>query len=451
MKAILKYTILSICLCLSNACDLRAQGIITTIAGTGITQYIGDGYPADSFSLAAPKGIYVDQNGKVYVADFADSRIRTIYNDTLKTICGGDTLAGDSGDGGLADTAGLRNPDGVWLDTAGNIYITEWYDDLLRKINAHTGIITTICGITGGGFGGDGGPATLAKLSSPAGACVDIAGNIYIADKQNQRIRKINATTGDISTIAGTGVNGYGGDNGPATAAILSYPSSVSNDSVGNIYIADYGNHVIRRVDASTGLITTVAGNATQGYSGDRGLAVNAELNNPNGVFAGKCGYMYISDYGNDVIRMVTPGGIIYTIAGNGEYGYTGDGGPSLNATFRGLAAVCADDTGNVYISDGLNSVIRKVTPIDTLTLGTKSLIQSSFNIYPNPSTGKFTIVPEVQSNATILVTNTLGQCVYSTSSNASQTNVDLSVCPGLYFVYYISDNGTLVKKIVIQ
>ena len=277
MKTILRYCSPLLCLCIVSINSIKAQGVINTIAGNGITQYIGDGWPADSFSLALPKSICIDKRGKVYVADYADSRIRTVYYDTLKTIAGVDS-AGDAGDGGLADTATLRNPDGVCLDTAGNIYITEWYNDLIRKIDVNTGIISTICGIGGGGFGGDGGPADSALLSSPGGACTDRAGNIYIPDYYNQRIRKVTVSIRDISTIAGTGANGYAGDSGLAVNAHLSYPNSVCTDTSGNVYFSEVGNNTVRKIDVATGIITTVAGKGTQGYSGDGHLAVNAQL-----------------------------------------------------------------------------------------------------------------------------------------------------------------------------
>lgn len=452
MKAFSNYLLLPICLSIFSIGHIKAQGIIVIIAGTGISQYIGDGYPATNFSFALPKGICVDKKGKVYVADYANCRIRTVSNDTLYTIADTLSLGGDSGNGGLADTATLRNPDGVCLDTAGNIYITEWYNGLIRKIGAHTGIINTICGIAGGGYGGDGGPATLAKLSNPGAACTDIAGNIYIPDYSNHRIRKITIATDTINTIAGTGVNGYSGDSGLAINATLSYPSSICVDISGNVYFSEHGNNVIRRIDAATGIITTIAGNGTLGYSGDGHLATNAQLGDPNCVFVDRNNYIYISDYANNVIRAITPAGIIYTIAGSGGYGYSGNGGPPLDATFRGPTAVCTDDSGYVYIADGNNSVIWKMTPVDTVHLGVKEITKPSFSVYPNPSTGKFSVIPSKQTNADIRVTNTIGQCLYTSLCKGSRIDIDISgYPPGIYYVQYITPGQSTTQKIVIH
>ncbi len=453
MKAFSKYFLVSICLCIFNVNNINAQGVIVVIAGTGISQYIGDGYPATGFSLAFPKSICIDKKGKIYVADYANDRIRTLYHDTLNTIVDTLSLGGDSGDGGLADTAKLDDPDGVCLDTAGNIYITEWYNDLIRKVDAKTGIISTICGIVGGGFGGDGGLADTARINSPGSSCTDIAGNVYIPDYNNQRIRKINIASGYINTIAGTGVNGYSGDSGLATNATLSYPNSICVDTSGNVYFSEHGNNTIRRIDAVTGIINTIAGTGTEGYSGDGSLAIHAELADPSGIFIDKYNYIYLADHNNNVVRVITPAGIIYTIAGTGGYGYTGNGGPPLNATFRGPTAVCTDDSGYVYIADGNNSVIWKMTPVDTLHLGIKEIVKPSFNIYPNPSTGMFSVISGQQTGAAdIRVINTLEQCVYNTSFAGKRIDINLSGYPaGMYFVQFISADNNVTEKIIIQ
>ena len=448
-----RFTCLLTVFCLCGTARINAQGIITTIAGNGITQYIGEGSPATAYSLALPAAVCVDKNGKVYVANNADNLIMTVYHDTLRTIVGDTSLSGssDSGDGHQADSAQLRNPNGLCLDTAGNIYIAEWYNDLIRKVDAHTGIITTICGVSGSGFGGDNGPATAAQLSHPHGICADPANNLYIADYDNQRIRKINLTTGNITTIAGTGANGYSGDNGPATSAALSYPNSVSADTSGNIFFAETGNNTIRRINAATGVITTIAGSGPQGFSPDGTAATSALLNQPNAVFADKYGYIYISDYGNDIIRTISPDGLIYTIAGTGAHGYSGDEGRPLDASFRGPTALCTDDSGYIYIADGTASVIRKMSPIIVLKVGVKNIAIPSFNIYPNPSTGKFTITPAQDDNATITIVNTIGQLVFSARGYGKSMTIDLSGHPpGMYFVHYVTTSGETTTKVMI-
>ena len=427
-----------------------AQGIITTIAGDSITQYIGVGSPATAYSLAQPVAVCADKKGKVYVANYADNLIMTVYRDTLKTIVGDTSGSSDAGDGYRADSALLRNPDGLCLDTAGNLYISEWYNDVIRKVDVHTGIITTICGISGGGFGGDGFPATLALLNHPHGICTDIAGNVYVADYNNQRIRKITVATGLISTVAGSGTTGYDGDFGAATAASLSYPNSVCTDTSGNIYFAETGNHTIRRIDAATGIITTVAGTGTAGYSVNGTPATTAQLSEPNAVYADKYGYIYISDYGNNIVRAITPGGLIFTIAGNGYYGYSGDGGPPLGASFRGPTAVCTDDSGYIYIADGMNSVIRKMSPVIQLNVGVKDITRPAFDIFPNPSSGRFTITPGQAGTANVYIINTLGQCVCNVTAKGT-SSLDLSCYPpGVYYIKYVTQHGEAIQKLVI-
>jgi sugar lactone lactonase YvrE len=429
---------------------LTAQSTITSIAGNGITQYIGDGSPATNYSLAHPLGVFVDKTGNIYVADDFNQRIRKIAHDTLSTIAG-TGVPGYSGDGGLADTALLRQPDGIYLDTAGNMYITEKYNDVVRKVDANTGIITTICGTGSGGYAGDGGPATAAHMETPGGACVDIAGNIYIPDYDNQRIRKVNASTGVITTIAGTGVNGYSGDGSQATNAKLSYPNSICTDNTGNIFFSEFGNSTIRKIDAITGVITTTAGTALQGYTGDGGPATAAKLNQPNSVFIDSHGYIYISDYGNNVVRVITNTGIISTIAGSGGYGYAGDGGPATNATFNGPTAVFVDDSGYIFIADGGNSAIRKITPLPVIT-GIANITETALNIFPNPSSGKFTIVEEQQiKDANIEIFNAVGQSVYKALFTGREMNIDLSGrSTGMYFIQFTSSACIMTRKIII-
>ena len=213
------------------------------------------------------------------------------------TTIAGNGIAGYSGDGGLATNAELNNPYGVAVDSNGNIYIADTNNNRIRKVNSTTGIITTIAGNGTAGYSGDGGLATNAELYYPYGVAVDSNGNIYIADTYNNRIRKVNSTTGIITTIAGNGTAGYSGDGGPATNAQLNYPYGVAVDSSGNIYIADTDNNRIRKVNSTTGIITTIAGNGNPGYSGDGGPATNAELYDPSGVAVDSNGNIYIADY----------------------------------------------------------------------------------------------------------------------------------------------------------
>jgi sugar lactone lactonase YvrE len=223
-----------------------------------------------------------------------------------------------------------------------------------------SGTITTFAGNGTQGFSGDGGPATSAGLSYPGGVAVDAAGNLYIADTSNHRVRKV-STSGTITTVAGNGTFGFSGDDGPATNATLSYPTEVAVDAVGNLYIADTGNLRVRKVSAS-GTITTVAGNGIYGFSGDGGPATNASLVIPRGVAVDAVGNLYIADYGNSRVRKVSSWGTITTVAGNGSPGFSGDGGPATSAALGYPRGVAVDAAGNLYIADTDNNRVRKVS-----------------------------------------------------------------------------------------
>jgi sugar lactone lactonase YvrE len=284
------------------------------------------------------------------------------------------TIAGNgsdgySGDGGLGTEAQVNLPYAGVVDSAGNLYFTDRTNNVVRKVAATTGVIATFAGNGTSGYSGDNGPGNSAQLSFPIGLALDNSGNLYIGDNGNNVVRKVVMATGVITTIAGNGSAGFGGDGGPATAAQLSYPMGLATDSAGNLYIAD-GTDSIRKVTAQTGVITTVAGNRQAGYSGDGGPATAAELEYPSTVATDSAGNLYIADTDNNVIRKVNANtGVITTVAGNGfgagtfqNGGYTGDGGPATSAELSGPVGVALDSAGNLYISDGNNRVIRMVT-----------------------------------------------------------------------------------------
>ncbi len=336
---------------------------ISTVAGNGSQGYAGDGSAATSANFFNPSGVAVDGSNNIYIVDAGNQRIRKVSASTgiISTIAGNGTKA-YGGDGSTATSANLNNPSGVAVDDSGNIYIADVNNHRIRKVNTSTGIISTVAGNGTLGYGGDGSTATSANLNYPSGIAVDDSGNIYIADEYNYRIRKVSASTGIISTVAGNGAYGYGGDGSAATSANLYNPNRVAVDVSGNIYIADQVNYRIRKVSASIGIITTVAGNGTYGYGGDGSAATSAKLSNSNGVAVDGSGNIYIADIYNNRIRKVSAStGIITTVAGNGAYGYGGDGSAATSANLYNPNGVVVDSSGNLYIADTYNNRIRLV------------------------------------------------------------------------------------------
>jgi len=338
-------------------------GTITTVAGTGAGGYSGDGGLATSAQLNTPQGVAVDAAGNLYIADLGNLRIREVSGGVITTVAGGGPCC--SGDGGPATSAWLDYPQGITLDAAGNLYIADQYHYSIRKVSTSQ-IISTVAGNGSEGFSGDGGPATSAQLAEPQDVAVDSAGNFYIADMADQRIRKV-GTDGTMSTVAGTGVQGYSGDGGAATAAQLSCPYGIAVDSAGNLYIADSCNNRIRQV-STAGTITTIAGNGNCCYSGDGGLATSAQLNYPQAVAVDASGNLYIADTNDNRIRKVSTEGIITTVAGNGSQGYSGDGGPAVSAQLRSPNSAAVDSAGNIYVADQGNNRVRRIDSSGIIT-----------------------------------------------------------------------------------
>ena len=282
----------------------------------------------------------------------------------------GNGKAGYSGDNGPATAAELNDPDDVAVDSAGDLFIADMNNNVIREVVKATGDIITVAGNGTAGYSGDNGPATAAELDSPRGVAVDSAGDVFFADTRNNVIREVVKATGDIITVAGNGKAGYSGDNGPATAAELNSPNTVAVDSAGDLFIADANNNAIREVVKATGDIITVAGNGTAGYSGDNGPATAAELNGPTGVAVDSVGDLFIADNGNNRVREVVKAtGDIITVAGNGTAGYSGDNGPATAAELNGPGRVAVDSAGDLFIADTGNNVVREVTPAVTVTI----------------------------------------------------------------------------------
>jgi sugar lactone lactonase YvrE len=420
--------------------------IITTIAGTGTGAFSGDGGPSTSAQLFIPYGVASDAAGNLYIADGFNQRIRKINASTgIITTVAGTGTAGYSGDGGAATSAKLNYPNALCLDGSGNIYISDVNNSRIRKVTASTGKISTIAGIGSAGFSGDGGLATGAAVANTWAVAVDTAGNVYISDNGNSRIRKITASTGFISTIAGGGSSLL--DGVPATTADIG-PTGVAVDLSGNIYISETGTNTIRKVDAITGLINTIAGNGTSGFSGDGGAATSAQLNYPWGIMIDASGDIYFSDEGNQRVRKITASsGEINTIAGNGVYGYSGDGGAATGAQISTPNGLCLDPSGNLYFGDVNNNRVRKVALATGIT---DMRINGSIFIYPNPGSGRFYFDDSrFSKNYQIEVYNVTGERILQKKNT---NEIDLYTFPkGIYFAKIYNENKIYSERIIVE
>jgi sugar lactone lactonase YvrE len=338
-------------------------GGISTYAGTGASGSTGDGGAATAATLSGPGGVSIASNGDIYFADTGNNSIRKVAAATgiISTVAGNGS-AGFSGDGGLATAAGIKTPEDVFVASNGDLYIADTGHNRIRKVTAATGIISTVAGSGSPGSTGDGGAATSAKLSTPDGIVVAANGDFYIDDRGNNRVRKVTAATGIISAFAGTGTAGYSGDGAAATLAKLSSPEGIALAVNGDVYIADAVNNVVRKVTAATGIITTYAGTGTAGSTGDGGAATSARLSGPKAVRLNAAGDLYIADTVNNKIRLVTAAGIISTVAGTGTAGSAGDGGSPTSAQLNAPGGIAVSSTGVYYISDSGNNKIRKVS-----------------------------------------------------------------------------------------
>ncbi len=388
-----------------------SSGAVNTVAGNGSSGLGGDGGLATNALLNTPTGIAVDGAGNLYIADQGNNLIRRVdfVTQIISTVAGGGTVASGTdqlGDGGLATSAILYGPQSVAIDPAGNLYIADSFHNLVRMVNA-SGTITVVAGggTSAGADGlGDGGAATGAKLSNPTGLAFDSVGNLYIADTDYNLIRRVDMTTGVVTVVGGNGNSGYSGDNGLATSATLSSPQGVFVDPANNIYIADYGNNAIRQISAATQKISTLAGRGSTGYYGDGGNPTVAFLTNPTSLAVGENGDLYIADYGNNVIRAVSYAALPMTFAGE----TVGAESPSqvvtpinignetlmlsaisLSANFQQVASGSPDCAANMALTAGAScSVAVSFVPIQTGAIaGSLSVTTNSLNSAGNAQT----------------------------------------------------------------
>jgi uncharacterized protein (TIGR03437 family) len=354
---------------------------ITTLAGNGTASFSGDAGQAASAGLNTPKGLAVAPNGTVYIADEMNFRVRTVSVPGIISTFAGNGANTFAGDGGQASGSSLSDVLAVAIDGSGNVYIADRSNRRIRKVST-SGVITTIAGTGVEGYTGDNGPAVNAQIGVPTALAFDPSGNLYFTDTSPSamRVRRISAS-GTITTVAGNGVVGYAGDGQSALAAALSFPLGISFDQAGNFYIADTGNNVIRKVSAAS-IITTVAGTGAASFSGDGGAATSATLNLPSDVQFDLAGNMYIADAGNNRVRRVDTTGKITTIAGTGAGSFSGDNGAAVSAALNHPWSLAIDANNAIYIADDLNNRIRVIagaTPSQPVLAPSSAVNAASF------------------------------------------------------------------------
>jgi len=346
---------------LNNLFDPGYVPRIVTIVGNGVSGYSGDSGPAASAQLKAAQSVALDSAGNLYIADDNNHRIRKVDRNGIITTVAGNGTGGYLSDGGPATATELQYPADVALDTSGNMYIADTNNNRIRKVDHQTGLISTFAGTGTATYSGDNGPANLAAVNAPGALTVDTVGNVYIYDTSNCRIRKVDLS-GTITTVAGNGTNGYSGDNGPATSARISMGYGLAVNAMGDIFISDGGNVRIRKVDHATGNISTIAGTGVSAFSGDGGPATLAQFSVINHLAVDSAGNLYVCDSFNNRIRVIDhSSGIISTLVGAGTAGFSGDEGSAATAMINGPHGVVVDSSWNIFVCDTNNSRIRKV------------------------------------------------------------------------------------------
>ncbi len=432
---------------LLSATGSKAQ-IISTFAG-GDSVSIGDGGPAIDCELLQPYSTAIDAAGNVYIADLGHNRVRKVNTAGIITTIAGTGVAGYSGDDSAATAAQLNTPAGVAVDGSGNVYISDDYNHRIRKVDA-AGIITSIAGTGAYGYNGDNIAATAATLYSPHEIALDGGGNLYICDVLNYRLRKIN-TSGVITTIAGAGAAGATYTDGmAATAANIAEPFGVAIDAAGNVFFCANGYLKVCKVNTA-GIISTVAGTGSVGYSGDDSAATAARMKEPFGVTVDAQGNIYFGDPFNARVRKIDAAGIITTYAGNGINGYSGDYGLASHAEIDGPVGVMADNAGNLYICSHNDGRIRYIRN----TVSVKPVINPAFDmdIYPNPNHGDFnlTVSSAIREDMKITITDVSGRKVKEcTAFTNAPLMLHLDERSGLYFISVTTSQGILTRKLLV-
>jgi sugar lactone lactonase YvrE len=419
---------------------------VTTVAGTVMDGFTGNGGPATDARLNQPAGIAVDGAGNVYVSDFANNMVRVISPAGSIDAYVGCGIAGFTGDGNPATNSKLDGPRGLAFDAAGNLYIADCGNNRIRKVSP-AGVLSTFAGTGTAGFSGDGGAATAAELRLPYGVKADALGNIYIADLGNNRVRRVDAS-GNIVTVAGNGAAAFTGDGGPATAAALRSPADMVPDNAGNLYIADMDNQDIRKVDGA-GTITTVAGNNWPGWVCDSVHGTNSELFQPMCVITDAYGNILIADMDNNRVRRLTDAYIIYSVGGTGVAGHSGDGGPATAAELNHPSAIAMDGAGNIYVAEAGDGVVRRFSGCDPSAVAGVA-VAAGLQLSPNPATAVLYVAAGVPLGR-VSVMNPAGETVFSVVTEATRTDIPIEkLPPGLYLLRQDTPAGeTSIRKFI--
>jgi sugar lactone lactonase YvrE len=433
--------------------DMR---VYTVAFSTASTATLGDGGPATAAQLEGCEGIWLDGECNIYISDIGNTRIRKVNAATgIITTIAGTGMVGFAGDGGPATSATMNQPYGLYADVTGTVYFADMNNNRIRKIDAVTGIISTIAG--GGTSLSDGGQATNAQLNAPDNVYLDNVGNIYIGQKGS--IKKVN-TAGIITTIAGNGTVGLSGDGGPATNALIHTASTILMDGFGNLIFADRGDSRIRKIAAATGIISTITGSTT-GYSGDGGLATNAQVDNPISFVIDQYGNLVIGDNSNNVMRKVDAAtGIITTIAGDTSSSATTVEGALATSTDMHPEFMYLDLSGNIYYTQWIAGTVRKINRYNPglpnggnmcgfTEVTTVMNSNDTIEIYPNPATNELNMKTGDRFNS-VTIANSLGQVFIRQKIVSEQTNINIRRLPkGMYFITASGNNGSKEKKFV--
>jgi sugar lactone lactonase YvrE len=426
--------------------------IISTLAGNGTANFSGDSGLAKNASLNNPRGVAIDGFNQIFIGDYLNNRVRRVDTNGIITTFAGIGTNGFSGDGGAATSAKMYYPFGLSMSPSSSLFIATYGNNRIRKVDP-SGIISSVAGSGSYGFSGDGGPALSANFYYPTGVSVDSAGNIYIVDAYNNRIRKVNSN-GIVTTIAGNGSTTFSGDGGAATNAGLSlsaFSLGVYADTLGNILLSDKSHHRIRKIDTN-GIISTIAGNGVGGFTGDNIPATSSELKSPDGLVSDSAGNIYFADSSNYRIRMIDTNGIISTVGGNGVSGYTGDGSISTRANISIPSGIALDTSGNIVFSDVGNNRIRVISNYGMPTLPFNNLNTNdsgAYQVIVSDSTGSVTssvVTLSVVDSAplfTIQPTNRIA-LAYSNYVNPMFTAATIGTLPIFYQWQF---NGTNINN----